>query len=108
MAGTCHRTSAGWTFAFTGTVSDLKVASESADRNTSAAILGKTGRSIACHVLARTVPSTSQPLSVMRGTYRPEDVQPAVSGRKLGFMECKHRAEPAESRLRKSMRSDPG
>ena len=46
-AGTCHRTSAEWALALTGTVVHLKLASESADRITSAAILGKTGRNIA-------------------------------------------------------------
>lgn len=68
MAATCHKTSAGWALAFTG---DLELASESADRITSAIILGKAGRSIAYHLLARRVPSTSQPLSVVqRGTQR--------------------------------------
>ena len=70
----------------------------SADRITSAAVLGKTGRIIAYHVFARNVPSTSQPLSgVQRGTYRQKNVHSTVSGRKLGLVECKHRAEPTFS-----------
>ena len=85
VAGTCHRTSAGWALAFTGTVDDLKAALESADPITSAAILGETGRSIAYHVLARMVPSTAQPLSmVQRGTYRNQNVHSTVSGRQHG------------------------